>query len=130
MLTLTTAREVGIRNRLDAEQSLRGGAIYLNRIYKRLPKTITGQDRIWIALAAYNVGIGHVHDARKLTLQAGANPDKWKDLRLRLLLLEQSWWYQQTQYGYAKGSESVRYVENIRLFYQHFQHPKVLAQPR
>ncbi len=128
MLTLTTAREVGVRNRLDVEQSVRGGARYLNRIHDRLPGSIREPDRTWIALAAYNVGMGHVYDARDLTLQAGGNPDKWHDLRFHLLLLEQSWWYRQTRYGYARGSEPVRYVENIRLFYQHLQQPQILAQ--
>ena len=128
MLTLTTAREVGVRNRLDVEQSVRGGARYLNRIYDRLPDTIHEPDRTWIALAAYNVGMGHVYDARDLTLQAGGDPDKWHDLRFYLLLLEQSWWYRQTRYGYARGSEPVRYVENIRLFYRHLQQPQILAQ--
>ncbi|OQX33720.1 MAG: hypothetical protein B0D91_13785 [Oceanospirillales bacterium LUC14_002_19_P2] len=102
--------------------------MYLTRIYDRLPETIHELDRTWIALAAYNVGMGHVYDARDLTVQAGGNPDKWEDLRFQLLLLEQSWWYRQTRYGYARGSEPVRYVENIRLYYQHLQQPQVLAQ--
>jgi membrane-bound lytic murein transglycosylase F len=70
-----------------------------------------------MALAAYNVGTGHLEDARILAQGDGADPDKWIDVKKYLPLLSQKKWYKQTKYGYARGNEPVRYVENIRSYY-------------
>lgn len=117
MLTLVTARELGISNRIDPEQSITGGARYYKRIYDRLPERIQGPDRIQMALAAYNVGSGHLEDARKLTEAHGDNPDKWADVKRYLPLLAKPKYYQNTRYGYARGWEPVVYVERINQFY-------------
>jgi len=114
MLTLNTAQEVGIESRLDPEQSIHGGARYLNQLRKRLPDSIEEPDRTWIALAAYNVGMGHIYDARRLTEDMGKNPDLWHDLKEVLPLLSQKKYYRKLKYGYARGSEPVRYVRHIR----------------
>jgi membrane-bound lytic murein transglycosylase F len=70
-----------------------------------------------MALAAYNVGFGHLEDARILAQDDGANADKWIDVKKYLPLLSQKKWYSKTRYGYARGREPVRYVENIRSYY-------------
>ena len=117
MLTLPTAQQMGIRSRLDPEQSIQGGSRYLHRLLSRIPERIAMPDRLWFALASYNVGWGHVEDARILTQQDGADPDKWLDVKQRLPLLRQKSVYQTTKYGYARGDEAVTYVENIRRYY-------------
>lgn len=117
MLTLPTAREVGIKSRLDARQSIFGGAKYLADLRSRLPQEITEPDRSWIALAAYNVGMGHVYDARNLSRELGINPDLWHDFREVLPLLSQKKYYKDLRYGYARGSEPVRYVQRIRNYH-------------
>ena len=114
MLTQTTAKELGIENRLDARASIMGGANYLNKLRKRLPKTVTEPDRTWLALAAYNVGMGHIWDARKLAKQLNKNPDRWQELAEVLPLLSQKKYYKNLKYGYARGGEPVSYVQNIR----------------
>ncbi len=91
-----------------------GGAYYLNRLKKRLPKSITEPDRTWIALAAYNVGMGHIWDARKLAKQLGKNPDSWQELATVLPLLTKKKYYRKLKHGYARGYEPVSYVKNIR----------------
>ena len=117
MLTLPTAKEMGIKNRLDAEQSFRGGARYYNKIHRRLPERVKEPDRSWFALAAYNVGMGHLEDARIITQQRGGDPDKWADVKDSLPLLRKRSWYRNTKYGYARGDEPVGYVHNIRHYY-------------
>lgn len=117
MLTLVTAKQMGIKSRLDAEQSIRGGAKYFKRMVNKMPDRIPHPDRIWFALASYNVGFGHLNDARIITQRDGADPDRWVDVKSRLPLLQQSKFYKKTKYGYARGSESVKYVENIRRYY-------------
>ncbi|MEL7293282.1 MAG: membrane-bound lytic murein transglycosylase MltF [Pseudomonadota bacterium] len=118
MLTLPTAKSVGVTNRLDPEQSVRGGVEYLRRIVGRIPDSIEQHEKIWFALASYNVGYGHMMDARRLTKKQGGNPDAWSDVKDRLPLLRQKKYYSQTRYGFARGDEARNYVENIRRYYQ------------
>jgi len=118
MLTQRTARQLGIENRIDPEQSIMGGARYLRSMIDRVPSRIEHPDRLWLALAAYNVGYGHLEDARVLTEIRGGDPDRWVDVRDSLPLLTQERWYSQTRYGYARGYEPVQYVENVRTFYE------------
>ncbi|WP_428617939.1 membrane-bound lytic murein transglycosylase MltF [Shewanella sp.] len=117
MLTLPTAKQMGIDNRLDPEQSIRGGAKYLSDILNRLPESIPENQRMWFALASYNIGYGHVEDARKLAQSMGLNPSAWRDLKKVLPLLQKRKYYKHTRYGYARGSEAVHYVDNIRRYY-------------
>lgn len=121
MLTLPTAKDLGVTNRLDVSQSLRGGARYLKNIKRRLPDDIADPDRTWMSLAAYNIGMGHLHDARKITDAQGGNPDLWRDVMERLPLLQKSTYYKNTRYGYARGMEAVTYVQNIRHYYSILQ---------
>ncbi|MFT7403870.1 membrane-bound lytic murein transglycosylase MltF [Zhongshania sp.] len=117
MLTRSTARELQVDNRLDPMQSLRGGARYYKKLYSRLPSGIESPDRSWFALAAYNIGLGHLEDARVITEQRGGNPNLWNDVRENLPLLRQQKWYTPSKYGYARGDEAALYVRNIRDYY-------------
>ncbi|HYW04562.1 MAG TPA: membrane-bound lytic murein transglycosylase MltF [Gammaproteobacteria bacterium] len=117
MLTRGTAGDVGVDNRRDADQSIDGGARYLKQIEEQLPSGIPEPDRTWMALAAYNVGLGHVQDARALAKKQGQNADSWMTVRKYLLKLSKPHWYKQTRYGYARGWEAVAYVANIRGYY-------------
>jgi len=117
MLTLAAASDMGIDNRIDPKQSIHGGAKYFRNLYDRLPERIQGEDRTWLALAAYNVGMGHLEDARKITEALGGDPDRWVDVREHLPLLAKRSYYKYTRHGYARGWEPVTYVRNIRNFY-------------
>ncbi|MFI8747223.1 membrane-bound lytic murein transglycosylase MltF [Pseudomonas sp. NPDC077186] len=117
MLTQRTAQSVGVSNRLDPKQSIDGGARYFVQVYEQLPEGIEEPDRTWFALAAYNVGGGHLEDARKLTEAEGLNPNKWADVQKILPRLAQKQWYSKTRYGYARGGEPVHFVRNIRRYY-------------
>ncbi|WP_440874341.1 membrane-bound lytic murein transglycosylase MltF [Thalassotalea sp. PLHSN55] len=117
MLTLSTAKQMGIKSRLDVEQSIRGGAKYFKRMIDKMPARIPTPDRTWFALAAYNVGFGHLNDARIITQRQGGDPDRWVEVKTRLPLLKQKKYYKNTKYGYARGDEPVKYVENIRRYY-------------
>ncbi|TEW52068.1 membrane-bound lytic murein transglycosylase MltF [Psychromonas algicola] len=116
MLTLDTAKFVGIKNRLNAEQSIKGGAKYLTQMIKRLPESIPQDEKVWFALAAYNIGLGHLLDARRITKMRGQNPDSWADMKENLPLLHQRKWYKKTRYGYSRGREALHYVNSIRQY--------------
>ena len=117
MLTRRTAKELGVRNRLDPKQSIDGGAAYLAKLRKRLPERIQEPDRTWMALAAYNVGYGHLTDARKLSIKDGGDDKLWMDVKNYLPLLSQKKHYKNTKHGYARGNEPVSYVQNIRRYF-------------
>jgi peptidoglycan lytic transglycosylase F len=114
MLTDGTARLVGIEDREDPRQSIYGGARYFIWVRDKIPKRIKEPDRTWFALAAYNVGFGHLEDARKLTQMHHKDPDSWEDVREHLPLLSQERWYTRVKNGYARGWEPVRYVDAVR----------------
>jgi len=114
MLTLTTAKALGVKSRLDPYESIMGGAEYFSKLLRRFDDAVKNPDRSWLALAAYNVGRGHLHDAQKLARQLGKNPYVWNDLKEVLPLLSQKKYYKTLKYGYARGREPVRYVQRIR----------------
>ncbi len=116
MLTEATARYLDIADREDPESSIYGAARFLARLKERLPSSVREPDRTWMALAAYNVGFYHVKDAMQIVRLQGGNPNTWVDIRQALPLLAQKKWYSQVEYGYARGWEPVRYVENIRSY--------------
>jgi membrane-bound lytic murein transglycosylase F len=118
MLTHDTAHSLGLDDRKDPLQSIQGGARYFERVMGKIPKRITGLDRIWLALASYNIGYGHLEDARILTEIQGGDPDVWEDVRASLPLLTQKKWYGRVKRGYARGWQPVHYVDNIRSYYE------------
>lgn len=116
MLTRDTAERMKISNRTDPEQSIKAGSDYLHWLLTQIPDSITQEDRIWYALAAYNMGLGHVLDVRRLTKKLGGNPDNWLDVKNNLPLLAEKRHYNTLKYGYARGYEAYQYVENIRRY--------------
>ena len=117
MLTRDTAKRVGVTDRLDPEQSVMGGAKYLNILKASLPEQIQEPDRSWMTLASYNVGLGHLEDARIITQKQGDNPNLWVDVEKHLPKLSKKEWYEQTKHGYARGHEPVAFVRRIRRYY-------------
>ncbi|MBE0486402.1 membrane-bound lytic murein transglycosylase MltF [Marinobacter sp.] len=114
MLTQNTARSLGVTNRLDAKAAIDAGARYLADRHRRLPDTIPEPDRTFLALASYNIGRGHLLDARQLARDLGKNPDSWDDMAQVLPLKADKRYYPSTRYGYARGYEPVHYVQRIR----------------
>lgn len=117
MLTRNTAQSLGLTDRTDAEQSLDGGMRYLQDMMAKVPDSIPKEERIWFALAAYNMGYAHMLDAMALTKKQKGNPNSWSDVKQRLPLLSQKPYYSRLKYGYARGHEAYAYVENIRKYH-------------
>jgi membrane-bound lytic murein transglycosylase F len=118
MLTQAAAKDLGIKDRIDPKQSIFGGARYLSAMIEKIPARIPEPERLYFALAGYNVGFGHLEDARILTQRQGGNPDSWEEVRERLPLLRQKKYYATLKRGFARGNEPVTYVENIRRYYE------------
>ena len=118
MLTNDTAIDLGIEDRTDPYQSIMGGAEYFKGIYDRLPDSLENEDRLWVAIAAYNIGLGHIYDVRRLLRRQGKNPDSWQQIEKHLPLLSNPKVYETLKYGYARGNEPVIYVRNIQTYYK------------
>lgn len=128
MLTRNTSSAYGIENRHDPRASISGGARHFARLMKRVPAAIQEPDRTWVALAAYNVGMGHIKDARRLAARLGKDPNRWSSLREVLPLLAQKKYYESLPHGYARGWEPVIYVKRIRAF-ERLLHAKYPSPP-
>ncbi|MGI9290169.1 MAG: membrane-bound lytic murein transglycosylase MltF [Gammaproteobacteria bacterium] len=116
-LTRITANSLGVANREDPAEAIPAGAKYFAQLRNRL-KDIPEPDRTWFALAAYNVGYGHLRDARRLTVIQGGNPDRWLDVKESLPLLAVRKYYSTLPHGYARGWEPVQHVSNIRTYFE------------
>ncbi|MFN0317689.1 MAG: membrane-bound lytic murein transglycosylase MltF [Burkholderiales bacterium] len=117
MLTEDTADHLGISDRLDARQSIEGGARYFADLKTRLADDIQEPDRTYLALAAYNLGLGHLEDARVLAQRLKLNPNLWVDVKKALPLIALPEHYANLKYGFARGGEAVILTENIRNYY-------------
>jgi len=113
MLTRHTAKLLGVKNRLDPRESIIGGTRHIKQMIRNVPKEVEGENRLKFALAAYNIGMGHIYDAQKLAQKIGLNKNIWSDLKIVLPLLSQKKYYKNMKYGYARGEEPVKYVEAI-----------------
>lgn len=113
MLTKITAEGLGVKDRTDPKESIFGGAKHLYDMKQAVPEEVVGEDRLKFALAAYNIGMGHVLDAQKLAQQIGLNQNSWTDLKKVLPLLSQKKYHQTLKHGYARGSEAVKYVDAV-----------------
>ena len=117
MLTEDTADRLRVSNRLDPRQSILAGAKYLADLRDALPGSIEEPDRTWLALAAYNLGMGHMNGGRAIAEGLGKNPDSWYDMKSVLPLMAKPQYFARLKSGRARGGEAVIMVENIRTFY-------------
>ena len=116
MLMPDTARSLGVTDPMDARQSIEGGARYFLKVREQIPKRIREPDRSWFAIASYNMGYGHLEDARIITQTRGGNPDLWEDVGANLPLLSDEAWYLTAKNGSARGWEAFYTVERVREF--------------
>jgi peptidoglycan lytic transglycosylase F len=116
MLMPLTARKMGVSNVFSPDENILGGARYLHHMKERIPKRIRDPDRTLLATAAYNIGIGHLEDARIITEMRKKNPDRWADVRANLPRLSDPRWHKRVKRGYANGRETVEFVERVAQF--------------
>jgi membrane-bound lytic murein transglycosylase F len=116
MLMPETAATVGVSDTFDARQSILGGARYFLRVMAQIPARIPEPDRTWFAIASYNMGYGHLEDARVITQMRGGDPDSWAEVRENLPLLADEAWFQRVKNGYARGWEAQYTVDRVRQF--------------
>jgi membrane-bound lytic murein transglycosylase F len=121
MLTEDTSDMMNVTDRLDPNQSIKAGAKFFLWIKERFPERIPEPDRTFMALASYNIGFGHVEDARILAQRTKLNPDSWADVKQSLIKLRDAKYYTKAKYGYCSCGAPVIYTESIRSYYQIMQ---------
>ena len=129
-LTEETARHLGVADRLDPRAATLAAARYLADLKAKLPERIQEPDRTWLALAAFNIGLGHLEDARVLAQKQGLKPDLWADVKKVLPLLAQPEYYEQARLGYARGGMPVAFVDKVRAYYDVLLALEDAARPR
>ena len=112
----STAKSLDVSDIYNPVENINGGVGYLKKLYDRFHKA-TPENRLLIALAAYNVGQGHVQDARNLAVKKNLDPDSWESLAQTLPLLRYRKYYKDAKYGYCRGTEPVRYIKQIMIYY-------------
>ena len=103
----------------DPEINIREGVRYLQKHLNRYAH-LDSLNRYSMALANYNVGMGHIADARHLAVQLGNDPDEWENVADALLRLMHRKYYQHARYGFKRGVETVNYVEDIMNRYSRY----------
>jgi membrane-bound lytic murein transglycosylase F len=119
-----TAKELGVTDRRDPKQSIRGGTEYLKILWNRFDEILDSLQRMKFTMASYNCGINHVLDAQKLAEQYGKNKFIWDDNVDEMLLnLSYPKFFNDpvVKYGYVKGMEPYTYVEQIFERYEHYK---------
>ena len=115
MLTQTTAKEVGISRRTDPKQSVFGGSIYFQRLLEQFPDSIPRQDKLWMTMAAYNLGFSYLKEARKITRANNKNPNSWKEVSNALSLMARK---EQDKIMIERINEALDYVQKVQLYYR------------
>ena len=115
MLTQTTAKEVGISKSTDPKQSVKGGSIYFQNLLGKLPDSIPRQDKLWMTIAAYNLGFSYLKEAREKTRKTNANTDSWIEVSKALTLMAKE---EEDPLMVVRINEALDYVQNVQLYYR------------
>jgi len=107
------------------QQQIIAGVRYLKYLEKQLPPEVNDSaEMIKFTLAAYNSGVGHVLDARRLAQKYGRNPDKWtNNVDFFILNLSDEFYYRDpvVYYGYLRGEETYKFVDDIIHRYEDYR---------
>ena len=129
MLTEDTSDLMKVSDRLDPKQSIPAGAKFFLWLKERFPERMQDPDRTYMALASYNIGFGHVEDARVLAQRLKLNPDRWADVKKALLLLTEPKYYSKAKHGFCNCGAPVVYTEYIRSYFQVLEKHQPIHNP-
>jgi membrane-bound lytic murein transglycosylase F len=111
----------------DEEANIREGVRIISEHLKHY-SYMDSTNQWSFALAAYNAGSGHVADARRLAIDHNKDPNKWENGAEALLKLMQRKYYKDARYGFCRGIETVRYVQEIKNRYRTYQSILTMAE--
>tara|TARA_X000001036_G_C20596486_1_gene773118 strand:+ start:392 stop:1123 length:732 start_codon:yes stop_codon:yes gene_type:complete len=117
MVTLETAAIVGVKNRLDPEQSINGGSKYIATL---LEKNIFGKsqsDQLAISLASYNLGPTNIINIAQ-TIDKEPDQMIWEDFESVLKSLSGEDVNLVDKNGYKRGQQAIDYVHRVEDYYK------------
>ena len=120
----TTLKAMKVTDPTDPEQSIRAGVNYYRINHKQFLNVPDSLERVKLTLAAYNCGSGHVQDAQKLAEVRGLDPNIWQGNVEQMLLdlrYPKNYKLDFIEHGYVRGTEPVKYVNQILERYEHYK---------
>ncbi|MGM0408553.1 MAG: transglycosylase SLT domain-containing protein [Bacteroidota bacterium] len=122
----STANRFGVSKSSPPEKNIKAGIQFIKWLDKRFEnRGITDdEEKTKFILASYNVGLGHILDARRLADKYGKNPDVWENHVDEFILKKSNPKYYRdpvVKYGYCRGSETYHYVYQILDRYEHYK---------
>ncbi len=123
------ARVLEVEDMTSPHDNIRAGVYYLRRLYDLFPGAEEG-DRMKLALAAYNAGIGRIYDAQELAAYLHQNPLAWESIKDALPLLARRhsslhwsvWSQDRPRTGwFGNAGQTVKYVENVMNNYDEYR---------
>ena len=101
--------------KFDPERNIEAGVQYIKSLNLSFRQIENNEERTKFILAAYNSGPAHILDAMALARKYGKNPHIWNN-QVEYFLQKKSEpeFYNDpvVKYGYFRGKETVRYVQN------------------
>ncbi len=117
-----TAKSLGVRDPLDPYQAALGAAQYLKNLMGKFnSKSIRHRDQVRLALAAYNVGLAHVFDARVLARELNLNPERWfGNVERAIEYLDDPQYYKNAKHGRCRSKEVIKHLSKVMSRYDAF----------
>jgi len=120
----STGDHFGIDVRESPESNILAGIKYITWLQEMFEEKVADEsERLKFILAAYNVGPGHVLDARQLARKNGRDPDLWDDnVAYYLLKKSEPQYYHDpvVEHGFCRGEEPFNYVNEVLDRYEHY----------
>ena len=120
-----TARSYGISTESSPIEQIKAGASFIEWLDNRFKDAIPDQtERIKFVLASYNIGLGHIQDARRLAERYDSDPNIWFGSVDQWLLKKSEPEYysdQVVRHGFARGIETYNFVKDILTRYEHYK---------
>ncbi|MBF0431183.1 MAG: transporter substrate-binding domain-containing protein [Fibrobacteria bacterium] len=117
----STARELGVSYLENPKNNVIAGTRYLARMLKLWQRIPDEKERVKFVLASYNAGPGHLFDARALVRKYGGDENVWDGNVAEYLRkkADKKYYYDEVvKYGYCRGEEPFKYVEEILARYE------------
>ena len=110
----------------DPETNVKEGVRYIKE-HMHHYAYMDSVSQISFALATYNAGMGHMADARRLTMDRNRDPNNWDHVAESLLLLMQPRHFRNARHGFVRGTEPVNYVKQILKRYETYDEMAAFA---
>ena len=120
----STAKQYGVTVHSGTEEQIAAGVKYIKSLYRALPDEIPEQERVHFVLGSYNIGLGHILDARRLAEKYGADPNVWYgNVETYLRLKSKPEYYRDSvsRNGYANGRQATDFVRKIETRSRHYR---------